>query len=108
MTLLSSLKTECWFHLAQNIEIKMTGYSMMLSLGLTNHASDDYGVLATAVSTRRIYYNHYCTSKKCANPRNPSKKVLVLQSTKVYNSCPYCGQAVFTKRQETPLNGNDE
>lgn len=73
----------------------------MMTAGLTNHTTEDYGVLASATSNKKIIYNHYCTSRQCANPRNPWKKKLVFQSTKITHECPECGHALITKRDNS-------
>lgn len=86
----------------------------IISAGLTNTNTDDYGTFATA--KERTAYKYYCTSHSCctfkairkikkkdgsveerwSNVRKP--KALVAETMRDLSTCPNCGHTIFARK----------
>jgi hypothetical protein len=73
----------------------MGNVNNLISSGLTNYNSPDYGTLAT--STTKLEYDYYCSSRACSQT---NKKIgeWKLRSSEHVRSCPDCGNLLYSKR----------
>lgn len=77
----------------------MSSYSILRTLGLTNHYSDDFGTFALE---KRATLIGCCTSDECTAKKRKASgfNVSYIQVTKNKSDthCPRCGHALFWRK----------